>query len=217
MMIFVRTSINNGVKIRKTFDEDALEVILLKKYFGLANDIKLLFTYASPINSCYTKARTMNILDKIETHFIDGGNNFIIMGDLNGRTKIGDDFVTDNLDKHSPINVPFYTKDKYINRNNQDDHTIDSQGKLILKLCKTSSLRILNGRTAGDNTGHFTRYPSNFCDKPSVIDYALCSVPLLGEIISFSVLPFSGLSDHCCISLKIINNSFFSSKCGKAL
>ena len=93
-----------------------------------------------------------------------------------------------------------------MNRNNRDDHVIDSQGKLILALCKTSSLRILNGRTAGDTTGKFTRYPSNLCDKPSVIDYALCSVPLLEDVITFSVLPFSGLSDHCCIALKIRAN-----------
>ena len=165
-MIYIRSSISKGVKIGKTFDQDALELILLKNFFGLNTDIKLLFTYASPINSCYTKNRALNILEKIETHYIDGGNNSIIMGDLNGRTKLGDDFVTDNLDKHSPINVPFYTKDTYMNRNNQDDHVIDSQGKLILALCKTSSLRILNGRTAGDTTGKFTRYPSNLCDKP---------------------------------------------------
>ena len=42
--------------------------------------------------------------------------------------------------------------------------------------------------------------------KPSVIDYALCSEPLIKEVISFIVLPFTGLSDHCCISLKIKTN-----------
>ena len=85
MIIYIKASIRNGTNIRRTFDEDAFEVTLLKNFFGLRNDIKLLFTYASPINSCYTKARATNILDKIETHFIDGGNNFIVIGDLNGR------------------------------------------------------------------------------------------------------------------------------------
>ena len=99
--------------------------------------------------------------------------------------------------------MPFYTKDTSINRNNQDNHVIDSQGKIILDLCKTSSLRILNGRTTGDIKGHFTRYPINLCDRPSVIDYALCSATLLEDILTFSVLPFSGISDHCCIALKI--------------
>ena len=74
---------------------------------------------------------------------------------------------------------------------------------MILTLCKTSALRILNGRTPGDEKGNFTRYPSNIKDNPSTIDYALCSVSMMKEIKSFSVLPFTGLSDHCCISLTI--------------
>ena len=51
--------------------------------------------------------------------------------------------------------------------------------------------------------GNFPRFPINFCDNPSVIDYSLCHTDLLPEIRSFTVLPFTGLSDHCCISLNI--------------
>ena len=78
-MAYVKTSIRNGVKVGHKFDKDAIEITLLKNFFGLNDDIKFLFTYASPINSCYTKKRITNILDRIETHFIDGGNNFIII------------------------------------------------------------------------------------------------------------------------------------------
>ena len=125
------------------------------------------------------------------------------MGDLNGRTKLGEDFVRDNTDNHSPINVPYYNRDTALSRKNIDEHVIDTQGKVILELCKSSKLRILNGRTPGDEPGRFTRFPCNLNDKPSVIDYALCSEPLMKDVFHFSVLPFTGLSDHCCISLKI--------------
>ena len=128
------------------------------------------------------------------------------MGDLNRRTKLGDDFVMDNSDKHSPINMPFYIKDTYMNRENMDNHPIDEQGKLILGLCQSSSLRILNGRSVGDKYGKLWRFPSKPGDEPSCIDYALCSVPLIESVKSFSVLPFTGLSDHCCISLKFKTN-----------
>ena len=67
------------------------------------------------------------------------------MGDLNGRIEIGEDSVRDILDKHSPINILSYTKDTESRRNNEDKHAIDQQGKLILDLCKSSSLKILNG------------------------------------------------------------------------
>ena len=113
----------------------------------------------------------------------------------------------DHFSEYRGLEKPKYTKDKYLKRENKDNHTIDEQGKLILDLCKSSALRILNGRTVGDKYGQFTRYPTrNLEDKPSVIDYAICSDPLLKEVISFTVLPFTGLSDHSCISLKIKTN-----------
>ena len=129
------------------------------------------------------------------------------MGDLNGRTGKIDDYVNDSADKHSPINVPFYTKDTGLNRNNQDINPTDEQGKIILDLCKSNSLRILNGRSYGDKEGSFTRYPQRMNEKPSLIDYALCGENLLDSIFSFSVLPFTELSDHCCISTNLRTNT----------
>ena len=55
-----------------------------------------------------------------------------------------------------------------------------------------------------DRNGQFTRFPLNKPNEnPSVIDYALCGSSLLNEIFSFSVLPFTELSDHRCISVTI--------------
>ena len=125
------------------------------------------------------------------------------MGDLNGRTKLGDDFVRDEHHEHSPINKVPYTRDEQVTRANMDSTVIDRQGKKILEFCRSLSYRILNGRVDGDKTGKFTRYPSNLRDEPSVIDYALCSTLIMNRIHSFSVLPFIGLSDHCCVSAYI--------------
>ena len=58
-------------------------------------------------------------------------------------------------------------------------------------------------RTPGDLDGNFTRYPRRNNDNPSTIDYALCSTNLIKDIHKFSVLPFTELSDHCCISLEV--------------
>ena len=126
------------------------------------------------------------------------------MGDLNGWTKLGDDFVSDNNDKHSPINdSTCYTKDTHLDRQNQDTHAIDQQGRKILQLCKSLGVRILNGRTPGDLPGRMTRYPTRPNETPSVIDYALCSLSIMEDIKYFNVLHFTGISDHCCISLNI--------------
>ena len=208
MIVYIKASIKNGTQIGHNFDVDTLEVKLLKNFFGLKSDVNILFTYASPITSCYTKSRDENILEKIECKYI-GFDNLIIIGDLNGKTKEGEDFVVDENDRHSPINVPFYTtRDRFIGRENMDDHPIDEQGKIILDPCKSTGLRILNGRIQGDKQGLFTRYSTrNVNEKPSVIDYAVCSKAWLPEVLSFSVLPYTGHSDHCCVSLKIKTNT----------
>ena len=54
----------------------------------------------------------------------------------------------------SPIcDIPSYTVDKQIQRNNRDSNTVEEHGKVILEICKSNSLRILNIRTKGDEFG----------------------------------------------------------------
>ena len=77
------------------------------------------------------------------------------MGYLNGRTNIDEDFITDNTDNHSHINMTMYNKDPInsflLSRENADANNVDEQGRLILDLCKSSGMRILNGRTQVTN------------------------------------------------------------------
>ena len=71
MLLYIKKTIRKGIKILQDFDQDVLEVVLSKTFFSLKEDKHILFTYASPINSCYTKARSINILEKIETKKAD--------------------------------------------------------------------------------------------------------------------------------------------------
>lgn len=202
ILVFIKLSIQKGIKIDRSFDDDGIVLKLSKSFFGLQNDINLIFSYASPIDSSYTKSKPTNILDKIECQYAPFST--IVMGDLNGRTRIEKDYVDDQTDSHSPINdIDTYSKDIAEKRANMDNHAVDEQGKLILELCKSTGLRILNGRTTGDDKGKLTRYPANTTDNPSTIDYALCDKNIIDSILSFLVLPYNGLSDHCCISVKL--------------
>ena len=203
MLLLIRKTIRGQVKIVKDFDQDLIEVILNKQSFGLSEEKRIIFVYASPFTSPYTKARDSNILEKLETKDACCQNT-LVMGDLNGRTNLGEDFVRDSIDKHCPADTPLYSRDTSMIRNNLDKNPIDQQGKLILNLCKSSCLRILNGRTYGDTHGNLTRYPIHKeNEKPSTIDYALCGKSSLTDIFSFSVLPFTDISDHCCLSTSI--------------
>ena len=68
------------MKVNTKVDVDALEIVLDSGFFGFAKDLKILFTYASPINSSYTISRDQPILEKIETHIDDGRNSFFVYG-----------------------------------------------------------------------------------------------------------------------------------------
>ena len=65
LLIFIRKSIRDGAKIEPTtVDNDVFKITLSKTFFGLPQDRKIIFTYASPINSCYTTSRYINVLEK---------------------------------------------------------------------------------------------------------------------------------------------------------
>ena len=86
MLLLVRKSIRGLITIHKDFDQDTLEVRLKKKSFNLKQDKRIIFAYASPFNSSYTKSREMNILEKLETKDACCRDT-LLMRDLNGRTK----------------------------------------------------------------------------------------------------------------------------------
>ena len=204
MLLFIRKNIRGGVRVAYDGDPEILGITLDRTFFGLDEDIHMWFTYAPPLNSPYTKGRDMDVLDRVET-ICDPDCNNIMMGDLNGRTNTSLEQIEDGQDNHSPINdITSYTRHLPLGaRNNMDTAPIDKQGKYIVSKCKSLGLRILNGRTKGDRTGAFTRFPLQRNEKPSVIDYGLCSHDLADKVTSFRVQPFDGTSDHCCISTSI--------------
>ena len=202
MLLLIRKTIRIGIKIVSNDDPDILGVLLLKDFFGLPQDVTIWFVYASPSDSSYLTNRD-DVLDCLERR-LQVHENSLIFGDLNGKTNTRPDYVVDDSDKHSPISdIDSYVADSPLERNNSDTKPVDRRGKKILELCQSYSLRILNGRTAGDRWGHLTRFPLRLGETPSVLDYAICPTNLLKEVKSFRVYPLCHISDHCCISCKL--------------
>ena len=203
MLLLIKKNIRQGVKISSTEDPDILGITLKKDFFNLQEDTLVWFTYASPASSPYTKGRD-NVLTKLETLMAAHGNHQIIMGDLNGRTATDADYIYEGYDSHSPVqDIGHYALDSPLQRNNMDKHPADSHGKMFLNICKNLQVRILNGRSPGDRWGVPTRYPVHKKEKPSVIDYGACSTGVLPRVNSFFILPYTILSDHCCLSLSL--------------
>ena len=102
---------------------------------------------------------------------------------------------------HTYGNLPFLYEDTEVlcERKNQDKH-INNYGRKLSELCKSSGLRIVNGRHPGDVPGDYTF----FCSRGnSVIDYLLTESSLFYSIGHFSTGIFNIFSDHSPIIFTI--------------
>lgn len=199
--VCINNSIKPGVKILPTSNSEMMWLKLCQHFFNLDRDLYISMVYISPHGSSYTGKRD-NIFEILENDVsvYSKLGNCLISGDFNARTAKEPDFCNDDNVRY--IGVPSdYVCDSALARNNMDPHCIDEHGKELLSLCKTSGLRILNGRTVGDTLGCCTCYSPN--GVPSVIDYMLASASLLSNIEYFHVNPPSDLSIHCMLSTAI--------------
>ena len=125
-------------------------------------DIYLAFCYFPPDNSVfYGRNNDIDLFDILEdgiTLYKSSGRTYVF-GDMNARTSNQlDVIVNDRLSNGlSDILGNFdYENDQVICQRNNMDRYVNSFGRKLLSLCKTTGLRILNGRHEGDKVGNFT-------------------------------------------------------------
>ena len=192
-----------GVKIMQSFSGDKVWIKLKKDFFNFERDIFMCFVYAPPDSCPHSNNLDYDIFEKLELDITTHSNlgNIIIVGDFNTKTGSDCDYVSDINDQHSPINYnTTYPFDKPIARNNKDKHGVDAQGHRLLNLCKNNQIRLLNGRTKGDQMGNFTRFPLSIRESPSTLDYIATDTSIMSKIKTFTILHHQGLM--ACIYTK---------------
>ena len=113
------------------------------------------------------------------------------------RTGNQSDFIS--ADSDIPIDLPCgYVPDSNICPHISQDSQINAQGKLLLDLCISCGLRIMNGRHKKDPVGNYTCYTSREC---SVVDYFIVSSNLHNKVTDFFVGELPTFSDHCPLHL----------------
>lgn len=198
--VAVRNTIRKGVKILPPTNTEITWIKLCGKFFNLEQDLYIAIAYVSPYRSSFTCQRD-NIFELLENDVNEYSKlgNCMICADFNAKTGCEPDFCSDDNIRY--LDLPNdYVNDTSLNRNNMDLHKVDDHGKELLSLCKTSGLRILNGRTLGDILGYCTCYSPN--GQPSTIDYILATTSALKNIDYFHVHPPTELSIHCMLSTK---------------
>ena len=137
-------------------------------------------------------------------HFSDKGK-VILIGDWNGRTGRAKDFVEkdDFVDDLLPIDYIVDNEEDEIRRESEDALVIpDKFGKCLLDICKSTNMRILNGRFGAASS----KFTCNNWNGSSVVDYAIVSTEVLKKNKIFEVGEEIDESDHCMIQLMIQND-----------
>ena len=200
LAVGVRNSILCGVTFLKCTNSEFMWIKLNKSFFGTKHDIYICSLYISPAGSSFSRHRD-DIFSLIESDILKYSRlgKCFVLGDFNARTLIDHDYIDNDGDKFLDIDCS-YQADLPLARRNFDTHPIDMHGKALLLLCKSSGLRILNGRKLGDLQGNFTCY--NYVGKPSTIDYILCDVSLIPDVHYVKVHDLTPYSIHCMISCR---------------
>ena len=201
--VLVKNDIHNGVKLMESVCSEILWVKIDKTFFTLEDDLYIAIVYVSPHNSSYTAKREdiFTLLEQSFAKYSDLGK-CMVMGDFNARTSNLNDFVSSDCLKYVLPNAhDTYVKDTPLPRCNQDLHNVDKHGEYLLDLCKSTGLRILNGRAIGDTKGHFTCFSP--CGNPSVIDYILVDHFIMNMMQTMRVNNLTPFSIHCKLSVNI--------------
>ena len=182
---------------------------LKRSFFKTPYDIYVVVAYIS--NGSFA-SKTDDILSLIENDaakFSSDGSQILVCGDFNARTNTEPDYLTsdtnEKLDELLDLPIAIPNNDP-IPRNNTDSHTADERGRNLLQLCKTTGLRIINGRFLGDTAGNFTCYSHS--GAPSTIDYMLTTASLYRNIEYFQVNDLNTHSIHCYLSVSISLENF---------
>ena len=156
-----------------------------KSLFQTERDILLCSCYIPPKESAYFDP---DILTNLE-HDINISTSSA--GDFNARTGLENDFTVFDSCKFAPGDN-LATPKEVPARNNFDQH-LNEQGKILLEICKSLDLRILNGRCKGDSFGKVTFHGKQGI---STVDYIIVSHDLMDKFQNFVVRQPSPFSDH---------------------
>lgn len=162
--------------------------------------------YMPPDKNVQHRKYNIDVFDVLQEHIehFSALGTVSVIGDINGRVGIESDFILDDiLDENLQDNINFidYVKDDiFTDRLSEDLKVPNSFGRRILELCKSTGLRICNGRFGVDSS-KFTFQNKNGC---SVIGYLLISSDCVYSLIKkLTVKEFNTYSCHAPLAVEL--------------
>ena len=198
-MVYIRDSIRKGIKLMKNDIDSIIWFKLDKNFFQTKSDRFIATVYIPPENSPVYNIYNVDFFQKLENEisFFSRKGDVYLCGDLNSRTGQSRDFIMNDsaipgLDDNSiPLDTP-------IRRKSLDNET-NRYGICLLDLCKSTGIRILNGRKFA-NTDKMTCFTAR---GESLIDYILTFERNFCDISDMKVLDFNEYSNHAPITISL--------------
>lgn len=205
IVVYLKESVKDGVTIVRNHYDSVIWLKVDKSFFHTTSDVYLCGVYIWPEESPMYNIFNVDLFDVIQNDVYEFENKgcIYIIGDFNSRVGVRDDYI--NFDRNiDQVDSDDYIPDEPLSRASSDK-TCNSFGLKLLDLCKSSCIRIVNGRLSNDcGVGSFT-FASG--QGASVIDYVLAKERDFVSINRFTVCDFNEWSDHCPLTLSIYCNA----------
>ena len=153
-----------------------------------------------PENSAYFDEDIYSNIYEDVLHFQEKDHCFIMVGDFNARTSNKPDSVDDSGNKY--LNIGQLNNIIKITRRNNFDGEVNKHGNNLIDFCRSTNLKIVNGRKSGDSLGRFTHCSNN--NGASTVDYCLADDKIFLLIKNFTVQKQTFLSDHLHYGWKLM-------------
>lgn len=173
-----------------------------KSFCNHTKDIYIAFTYFPPSNSTFLKERDIDLFMELEnqlSYYMSIGDIFLF-GGFNSRTKTLPDYIVNDQVHESVLdNNLQYSSDNQLTERVNPVLGHNEYGQRLLSLCRSTGVRIVNGRHSG---GHSNDYTFNGARGLSTIDYLLTTYDMFDFISKFIVCNFTTFSDHAPLHIE---------------
>ncbi|KAK3098000.1 hypothetical protein FSP39_015209 [Pinctada imbricata] len=207
-IIIVRNIFAKFVSIVQNYADTIIWIKLDRALSCDDQDMYIACVYLPPSNSNYFKHYDVDLFFDIENQiqYYSSLGKIILTGDFNARTSNLPDYIeSDQL--HGGLTrflsaVFDYCSDESLELRKTSDLNTNDYGYKLLSLCRSSGLRILNGRV-GDSS-EFTFAGGRGL---SVIDYLILAPDAFRLISDFRIDDFNVYSDHAPLLISLICRS----------
>ena len=196
--MFYKECLRNGIKVVRNNYDTIIWLKLDENFFSLNEDVYLCGVYMWGENSPISRISDVDLFQTLQNdiYFYENIGTVIIAGDFNGRVSSKLDYVVHDDNVHG-IDSFDYNPDEPLPRASVDKIS-NAQGTQLLDLCKSTSMKIGNGRL--DDGQNFTYYSRT---GASVIDYILLRYESFSSVSNFQILDFNEFSDHAPLQFSL--------------